>query len=103
MPGKKPVKLKPAELRAAFHKDIAACWEHAKKLHPDHRPYAFALYGVEDVPHLTPHVLTEESLKQVAGRYLQKGYYDTIEEACKGLRYSVADSPLFNDLEEQFS
>ncbi|HXF11497.1 MAG TPA: DUF4303 domain-containing protein, partial [Desulfuromonadaceae bacterium] len=70
-------------------------------MHPDHQPYAFALYGVEGGAGFTPHVLTEESLTQVAARYLKEGHHDTLDEARKALRYSVADSPLFSELEDK--
>lgn len=100
MPAKKPSKLKPAELRAALQTDLAACWHHARQLHPDHVPYAFVLYGVEDTPHLSPHVLTEESLNQVAQRYIAEGHHETLDEARQELRYSVADSPLFSELQD---
>src|SRR5688572_31144033 len=103
MPAPKRPKLKPAELRAAFAKDLAAAWKRFKALHPDHTPYAFVLYGVEGTPHLSPHVLTEESLTEVAKRYVSDGSYDSLEEGRKGLRYSVADSPHFPELEPTFS
>lgn len=99
-PAKSPG-IKPAALRAAFKADLAACWQFARALHPGHQPYAFALYGVEGGAHFTPHVLTEESLTQVAGRYLKEGHHDTLDEARKALRYSVADSPRFAELEDK--
>jgi sugar lactone lactonase YvrE len=100
MPAAKPRKPKPAALRDAFRQDLAAAWNHARALHPDHTPYAFVLYGVEGGPRLTPHVLTEESLTQGAGRYVDDGSYDTLEEARKGIRYSVPDSPFVSELDE---
>ncbi len=103
MPAKKLPKIKPAQLRDAFKIDLTACWRHALALHPDHTPYAFVLNGVEDTPHLYPHVLTEESLTQVARRYLGNGFYETLEEARKGLRYSVADSPHVAELEAKLT
>lgn len=101
MPPNNLPKPKPAQLRAAFKHDLAACWKLAQTLHPDYTPYAFVLYGVEGGAHFMPHVLTEESLTQVAARYLKEGNYDTLDEACKALRYSVADSPLFAELEDK--
>ncbi len=100
MSREKTPKIKPALLRAAFKTDLAACWQHARSLHPDHQAYAFVLYGLEGGAYLTPHVLTEESLTEVATRYLKEGYHDTLDESRKALRYSVADSPLFAELED---
>ena len=95
----KPVK--PGPLKAAFKTDLAACWELARTLHPDHTPYAFVLYGVEGGARLLPQVLTDEGLTQVATRYVKEGYHDTLDEARKALRYSVADSPLFAELQDK--
>jgi hypothetical protein len=100
MPAAKPRKPRPAALRDAFHHDLAAAWQHARTLHPDHTPYAFVLWGIEGTPRLTPHVLTEESLTQGARSYVEDGSYDTLEEARKGTRYSVPDSPLVAELDE---
>ncbi|MDB6024923.1 MAG: hypothetical protein JWM68_1146 [Verrucomicrobiales bacterium] len=93
--------IKPVLLRAAFQTDLAACWQHARSLHPDETPYAFVLYGLEGIPHLYPHVLTEEGLTRVAQRYLADGHYDTLDEARKALRYSMADSPYAAELEDK--
>src|SRR4051812_21521556 len=95
--------VKPAQLRAAFRNDLAAAWNRFKELHPKHTPYAFVLYGVEGTPQLSPHVLTEESLTEKAPQYVADGSYDTLKEAREGIRYSVADSPLFSDLEKCFA
>lgn len=103
MASRKLLKIKPAELRAAFRKDLAASWARARALHPKHNPYAFALYGVEGTPELKPEVLTEEGLTKVARRYLDEGAYDTLDEARKGLRYSVPDSPFFGELDDCFA
>jgi hypothetical protein len=101
--GKKtPPIISPVKLRNAYKADLAAAWERAHQLHRDHTPYAFVLYGVEGgCARLWPVILTEQSLTQVAQRYLDKGYFDTLEESCKGLRYAVADSPFISDLEDQ--
>lgn len=101
MPTPRLSKLKPAQLRQAFKQDLSAAWTYSRTKHPDQTPYAFILYGVEGgpVPHLGPHVLTEESLTQVAQRYVEQGHHETLEEARKALRYSVADSPHFAELE----
>lgn len=93
-------KLSPTRLRKAFEADLAAAWTRFCAGHAKETPYAFALYGVEGGwPHLTPVVMTEESLTRVAGKYVEKGHYDTLEEARKALRYSTADSPHVRDLE----
>jgi hypothetical protein len=87
-------KLSPARLAQAFATDLAAVWQQFALSKPAETPYAFVLYGLEGGhPHLTPVVLTEESLSQAAERYIRLGHYDTLEEARRGLRYSVADSP----------
>ena len=95
-------KLSPTQLRKAYKQDIAAAWELSRKNHLDHTPYAIVLYGVEggQPPRLWPCVLTEQSLTSVAQRYVDQGHYDTIEEARQALRYSVADSPLIDELEQ---
>jgi hypothetical protein len=92
---------KPAAIRAAFQTDLAACWQHARSLHPDETPYAFVLYGLDGIPHLYPHVLTEEGLTRVAQRYLAEGYYETLAEARKELRFSIDDSPYATELEDK--
>lgn len=100
MPTPKPDKLSPAKLRKAFHEDLAAAWNHARKRHPNDTPYAFVLWGVEGGnAQLWPNVLTEEGLTQVAERYVTEGVYDTLEESREALRYSVADSPRLEELE----
>jgi hypothetical protein len=48
-------------------------------------------------------VLTEESLTTRANVYLAKGAYDTLSDARKALRYSVADSPHFSELEDSLA
>jgi len=93
MASRNPIPIEPARLRAAFKTDLADCWNLALKSHPDHKPYAFALWGLEGCAHFMPCVLTEEGLTQAAGRYVKKGTCDTLEEARKLLRYSVADAP----------
>jgi hypothetical protein len=98
MSSKKP---KPAELREAFKTDLAACWQYARSLHPKETPYAFALHGLEGTPEFYPQVLTEESLTQVAKRYVANGYHETVEEARKELRYSMEDSPYTSELDEK--
>jgi hypothetical protein len=70
-------------------------------LHPKDTPYAFALHGLEGEHHLYPYVLTEEGLNRVAKRYVAEGYYETVAEARKNLRYSVEDSPYAGELEGQ--
>ena len=100
MPSKKP---KPSELREAFKSDLAACWQYARSLHPKETPYAFALHGLEGTPHLYPCVLTEEGLTEVAKRYITQGYYETLAEARKELRYSIEDSPHHTELDEHFA
>ena len=96
-------KLTPAKLRVAFKEDLAAAWTYFCAKHPDYTPYAFVLYGVEGRPRLSPHVLAEQSLTTVAQKYLEKGHHDTLDEARSALRYSVPDSPLFSELENQLS
>ncbi len=88
-----------AQLREAFKSDLAACWQAARKLHPEEKPYAFALHGLEGTPHLYPYVLTEEGLSTVAKRYVAEGYHETVDEARKDLRYSMEDSPYAGELE----
>jgi hypothetical protein len=100
MAADKPASIKPAKLKAAFQKDLAAAWIQARTLHPDHTPYAFVLYGMGGYPELTPHVLTEESLTVVAERLFKDGFLDTLAEAREGLRYSTPDSPHFSELAE---
>ena len=90
----------PSKLRDAYELDLANAWALSRSKHPDHAPYAFVLYGVEggQPPKLWPCVLAEESLTTVAQSYLTKGYYDTLDEARSGLRYSVADSPFVHEM-----
>lgn len=89
-------KIKPAQLQAAFRADIAAAWNKARQLHPDHSPYAFVLYGVW----FKPCVLTKEGLTQEAQRQVEEGsLFDTLDEAQKNLRYSPPDWPGFEDKE----
>jgi len=78
-------KLTPAKLRIAFKRDIAAAWRSFCRKHPDHTPYAFVLYGVEGTPRLSAHVLTEQSLTEVAHKYLDGGYNDTLDDFVKRL------------------
>jgi len=87
---------KPASktLVNAFEMDLAAAWSRFRSAHPDHRPYALVLYGTEGRTAFSPAVLTEESLAQVAQRYVDRDRHDTLDEARHALRYSVADSPL---------
>jgi len=99
--GKKK-KVDGRQLRAAMRDCLQRAWLHGRELHPEDTPYAFVLYGVEDTPRLTPHLLTEEALIEVASRYQEEGYYESLEEAANDLRYSVADSPHFNDLLNDF-
>src|SRR5581483_11721737 len=82
----------------AFKADLAVCWQYANELHPNDKPYAFVLYGVESSARFTPHVLTEEGLTEVARRYLEKGHYETLDECREVVRYSVSDSPRFAEL-----
>ena len=81
------------KLQAAFYEDLADAWRRQRQRAREETPYAFVLYGVEDVPEFTAHVLTEEGLTRVAQRYVDQGYYETLRESCEALRYSVADSP----------
>jgi hypothetical protein len=92
-------KIKPADLRDAFKADLASCWQYARSLHPNETPYAFALHGLEGIPHLYPYVLTEEGLTKVANRYVTEGYHETVAQARKELRYSMEDSPYAAELE----
>jgi hypothetical protein len=101
MPKAKPSIPKPAQLRDAFVADLASCWQYARSLHPKEAPYAFALHGLEGTPQFYPQVLTEESLTQVAKRYVANGYHETVEEARKDLRYSMEDSPYTSELDEK--
>src|SRR6185503_4846718 len=101
MPTSPSAKIKPAQLRDAFITDLAACWCHARSLHPKETPYAFALHGLEGTPHLYPYVLTEESLTRVAQRYVSNGYYEKVEEARHQLRFSLEDSPYTAELEDK--
>jgi hypothetical protein len=96
----KPQKISPLKLKNAYKHDLAAAWTLARSMHPDHTPYAFVLYGVEGPSRLWPCILTEESLTQVAQRYLTKGYHDTLDEARDALRYSIGDSPFVSELEQ---
>lgn len=96
-PSKKPPrtpKLSPAKLRDAFIADLEAAWTWHRSRRADQTPYAFVLYGVEGAaPRLWPRVLTEQGLTRVAQRYVEQGYYDTLDEARHGLRYSLGDAP----------
>jgi hypothetical protein len=98
-PRKSPIKV--ATLRDAFIQDLGEAWTYARAKHPGHTPYAFALYGVEGTPRLTPNVLTEQSLTQVAERYVAEGYQESLDEARAALRYSVPDSPLRDELNDR--
>jgi hypothetical protein len=95
----KPFKLKPVQLRDAFIADLAQCWQKARSLHPKDTSYAFVLFGLEGTPHFEPHVLTEEGLENAAKRYIENGYYETLAEAKKELRFSIEDSPYAAELE----
>ncbi|MDA7977283.1 MAG: hypothetical protein MPJ50_00775 [Pirellulales bacterium] len=66
-------------------------WQYCRDLHADQTPYAFVLYGLEDIPSLSAHVLTEESLTQVAEEYIAKGHYETLDESRDELRYSIEE------------
>jgi hypothetical protein len=101
MPSPKRSKTSVAALREAYRADLAAAWAYSRRRHANETPYAFVLYGVEGGPRLSPHVLTEEGLTRVAQRFLDKakGIYETLDDAREGLRYSVADSPSFDELE----
>ncbi len=94
-------KPSPSKLREAFKVDLRELWQFVKKCHAEKMPYALVLYGVESYPQLFAQVLTEQSLTQVAKKYLEQGIYDTLEEAREGLRWSVADSPLFGEFEDK--
>ncbi len=103
MPTLHPPKLKPAQIRDAFKQDLSDAWAYSRTKHPDHTPYAFVLYGIEGgpIPHLGPHVLTEESLTLVAKRHLEQGHEETLDDARKALRYSIPDSPHFAELDDR--
>src|SRR5688572_20316350 len=99
MPKNGPAKLSKAALRDAYKKDLAAAWAYFREKYPRHEPYAFVLHGAEGSVRLTPQVLTEQGLTEVARRYVEKGYYETPEEGREALRYAVADSPHFAEME----
>ena len=84
-----------AELTRAFAADLPAAWRRARDRHPDQTPYAFVLHSHEgsERPEVWPVVLTEQGLDAVAGRYVDKGHYNTVDEARAALRWSVADAP----------
>ena len=84
-----------AELTRAFLADLPAAWQRARDRHPDHTPYAFVLHGHEGAerPRVWPVVLSNEGLTQVAQRYVDRGYHDTLDEAREALRWSVPDAP----------
>jgi len=86
-----------AHLRAAFIADISQVWQVAREHNPDHVPYALVVDALTCGParNLVPCVLTEQGLAQVARQYVNQGYHDELAEAADALRYSVADSPLF--------
>jgi hypothetical protein len=96
-----PKKPSPAALRDAFINDLSAVWEYAQTTHGKDQPYALALYGVEGQPELFPQVLTEGGLSAVAAKYVERQMYETLDEARKALRFSVADSPLFREFAER--
>ena len=96
---KSPRKPTPAALRDAFLADLPGVWASFFATYPDQTPYAFVLAGREHPVELTAHVLTEEGLTTVATRYVNDGYYDTLDEARDALRYSVDDSPWFPERE----
>ena len=50
--------ISTTKLREAFNTDLRTVWNYVKTVHADKKPYAFVLYGVEDVPQLFPQVLT---------------------------------------------
>jgi hypothetical protein len=102
MPPKPQPKLSPAALKKAYIEDLAAAWEFSRDKHRKETPYGFVLWGVEDPIRLHPVVLTEESLDRVAGRYVKDGWHDTLDEARKALRWSVADSPREMELNKKF-
>ena len=89
------------QLARAYEIDLASAWAYWQTKFPTKVPYAYILYGVEGYARLSPHVLTEEDLTSIATKYAnQKRIYESVEEARKGLRYSIADSPAFDVLKE---
>lgn len=94
----RPDKLDSRQLRKQLRAELSECWMCARLKHPEETPYAFVLYGVDDTPSLIAVILTEESLTVVAQRYVSEGYYETLDEAREDLRWSVADSPNYDDL-----
>src|SRR5262249_5753417 len=61
------------------------------------RPYAFVLHGNEGAVEFHAQVLTEQGLTKVARRYVAEELYETVGEARQALRYSICDSPYFDD------
>jgi hypothetical protein len=91
-----PAGLTSAELRAAFVADISRVWQVVHEQRPNHVPYALIIDGRDgEGIYLVPHVLTAEGLAQVARRYVDTGHHDEFAEAADALRYSIADSPLW--------
>ena len=101
MGAKSAPKLKAAELKKAYVDDLAAAWAFSRSKHRGDTPYAFVLWGVEDPIRLYTVVLTEESLNRVAQRYMKEGYHETLDEARRALRWSIADSPLEQELNQK--
>ena len=91
--------ISPRSLREAFLRDLRDVWTYARSTHADHKPYAFVLRGDGYIPHLTPYILTEESLDVVARKNLDLGMYDNIEEARKGTRFSVYATPRLGEFQ----
>lgn len=92
------LKVSPARLRDAFLIDLEQVWINFREKYPDDTPYLFALYGVEDTPQLTPHILTEQSLTAAALRSVGRNVpADVLQESRDDLRFSIPDSPRFND------
>lgn len=94
----RPGKIDSRLLRKQLRVELSKCWTSSRLKHPEETPYAFVLYGVEDTPSLSAVVLTEESLTVVAQRYVSDGYYEGVDEARDELRWSVEDSPNYDDL-----
>lgn len=97
---KQRAKFSRSRLREAYLQDLAAAWAEGRRLHPGETPYAFVLYGTEGRIRLGPCLLTEEGLTKVAQRYVKKEIYETVDKAREALRFSVTDSPYFNELQE---
>ncbi|MEM7393558.1 MAG: DUF4303 domain-containing protein, partial [Verrucomicrobiota bacterium] len=89
-------------LCAAFEKDVRSAWEAFQSDPKGRKPYPLVLYGVDGGdPYLWPAVLTEEGHEAVGQRYVDDGLMDTLEEACREVRFSVADAPDAFDFEDE--